>query len=137
MKSLNKVQIIGNVGKDPEVKATQAGTKVASFSVATTAKWKDKAGAWQEKTEWHKVTAWEPLAVVVSNYVKKGDRVYVEGYLETQKWQDKNGVDRYTTQIVARDLIMLGGKRAEAEAEGGSESGEPKAKLDDDEDMPF
>lgn len=130
-KSLNKVQIIGNVGKDPEVKATGGGTKVASFSVATTAKWKDKQGVQQEKTEWHKITAWEPLAVIVGNYVKKGDRIYVEGYLETQKWTDKNGVERYTTQIVARDIILLGGKKAS------DDEAPAKEAAGDDDDMPF
>jgi single-strand DNA-binding protein len=102
MSSVNKVMLVGNVGKDPEIRRTQDGTPVASFSVATSEKWKDKSsGERKERTEWHNVVVFnEQLAGVVENYVKKGAKVYVEGALQTRKWTDKNGQDRYSTEVV-------------------------------------
>ena len=98
---LNQVQLIGNVGKDPEIRSTQGGSKVASFSLATSESWKDKqTGERREKTEWHKVVVWsEGLVKVVEQYVRKGSKLFVQGKLETRKWQDQNGQDRYTTEI--------------------------------------
>ena len=102
--SVNKVILIGNVGQDPEVRQFQNGGQVASFSLATSENWKDKAtGEKKEKTEWHRISVFsEGLVRVVQNYVKKGAKLYIEGQLETRKWQDKDGQDRYTTEIVLR-----------------------------------
>jgi single-strand DNA-binding protein len=106
--SLNKVQIIGNLGKDPELRFLPSGNAVTSFSVATTETWKDKEGNKQEKTEWHAVKMFGKLAEVAGEYLKKGGQVYIEGRIETEKWTDKEGKDRHTTQIVASDMKMLG-----------------------------
>ncbi len=102
MSSVNKVMLVGNVGKDPEIRSTQDGTRVASFSVATSEKWRDKAsGERKERTEWHNVVVFnEQLVKVVEGYVKKGSKVYVDGALQTRKWTDKNGQERYSTEIV-------------------------------------
>lgn len=110
MASLNKVQVIGNLGNDPEVKYTQSGTAVTNMSVATTEKWKDRDGNPQERTEWHRVTLWDKLGEIAGEYLRKGSQVYVEGKLQTEKWTDQNGVDRYTTKIIAEKLVMLGGQ---------------------------
>jgi len=108
MSGINKVIILGNLGNDPEIKATAAGKAVANFSIATSEKWKDKqTGQQQEKTEWHRVVVFDRLAEIVSDYVKSGSKVYVEGKLQTRKWKDKDGNDRYTTEIVANELQML------------------------------
>lgn len=110
-KSVNKVILVGNIGRDPEVKYTQSGTAVASFSIATTDSYKDKqSGEWKERTEWHNVVTWQRLAEIASEYLKKGSRVYIEGRLQTRSWEDKQGQKRYTTEVVANDLVMLGGK---------------------------
>lgn len=116
MASLNRVEIIGNLGNDPEVKYTPSGDAVATISVATTEKWKDKSDQWQEKTEWHRVTLWRRLGEIAGEYLKKGSQVYIAGKLQTRKWTDKEGVERYTTEIVASELLMLGGK-----SEGGEQ----------------
>ena len=104
---INKAILIGNLGKDPELRYTQSGTPVASFSIATTERWKDKDGNQQEQTEWHNIVAWKRLAEICGEYLNKGSRVYIEGKLQTRKWQDQNGNDRYTTEIVAREMKML------------------------------
>jgi single-strand DNA-binding protein len=106
--SLNQVQIIGNLGKDPEMRYLPNGNAVTSFSVATTETWKDKEGNKQEKTEWHNVKMFGKLAEVAGEYLKKGGQVFVQGRLETDKWTDKEGRDRYTMQIIASDMKMLG-----------------------------
>ena len=107
-KSLNKVTLIGNLGKDPELSYTPSGVAVAKFSVATNERWKDQEGNLQEHTEWHNIVAWRKLAEICSQYLKKGSKVYMEGKLQTRSWDDKNtGVKRYTTEIIADDLIML------------------------------
>lgn len=108
MASLNQVQIIGNLGKDPEVRYLSSGNAVTSFSVATAESWKDKDGNKQEKVEWHNVKMFGKLAEVAGEYLKKGGQVFIQGRLETDKWTDKEGKDRYTTQIVASDMKMLG-----------------------------
>lgn len=106
---LNKVQVIGRLGKEPETKQLQNGS-VCNFSVATSEKWLDKAsGERKEKTEWHNITVYGKLAEICSQYLTKGSLVFVEGKLQTRKWQDQNGADRYTTEILARDMKMLGG----------------------------
>jgi len=110
MASLNRVMLIGNLGKDPEVRYTTAGTAVASFSLATTEKFKNKSGEWEDRTEWHNVTLWARLAEIAGEYLSKGKPVYIEGRLQTRKWQDRDGVDRYTTEVVAEKMQMLGGK---------------------------
>jgi len=110
MASLNKVMLIGNLGKDPEVRYTAGGTAVASFSIATTEKFKGKSGDWEEKTEWHNITLWARLAEIAGEYLSKGKTVYIEGRLQTRKWQDKEGKDRYTTEIVGEKMQMLSSK---------------------------
>jgi single-strand DNA-binding protein len=109
MASLNKVILIGNLGKDPEVRYTGSGTAVASFSMATSEKFKNKGGEWEEKTEWHNITLWARLAEVAGEYLAKGKTICVEGRLQTRKWQDRDGNDRYTTEIVGEKMVMLGG----------------------------
>lgn len=123
MAGVNKVIIIGNLGRDPEIKYTQSNVPVANFSVATTESWKDKnSGEWQEKTEWHRVVAWRHLAERAERYLRKGKQVYVEGRLETRKWQGQDGQERYTTEIIANQLMLLG-RRDEGEGQGGGGGG--------------
>lgn len=107
---LNKAQIIGRLGKDPEIRVTQTGTPIASLTVATTEKWKDKAGVAQETTEWHKVSLFGKLAEVAEKYMSKGTLVYIEGKIQTRKYTDKQGVDKYATEIHGLELKLLGGK---------------------------
>ena len=158
MASVNKVIIVGNLGRDPETRYMPDGGAITNISVATTDKWKDKNGEMQEKTEWHRVAFFGKLAEIAGEYLKKGSQVYVEGRLQTRKWQDKDGADKYTTEIVANQMQMLGsrqgmggGRGAEApeSAEGGGSSGggsrptsKPAAKsggkFDDfEDDIPF
>jgi single-strand DNA-binding protein len=110
--SLNKVTLIGNLGKDPEIRHTQDGRPIASFSLATTESWKDKSGEKRDKTEWHNIVVFsEGLVKVIQSYVKKGSKIYIEGQLQTRKWQDNEGRDRYTTEVVLQNynsqMIML------------------------------
>jgi len=124
-KGVNQVILIGHLGQDPEVKYMPSGSAVANVSIATTESWKDKAtGEKKDKTEWHRVIFFARLAEVVGEYLRKGSQVYVEGRLQTRKWQDKNGQDRYTTEIVASDMQMLGGKGER------SERSEPERAID-------
>ena len=104
---LNKVMLIGNLGADPEVRLTSNGTAVAIFRVATTEKWTSKSGEAQQQTEWHNIVAWRRLAEICGEYLSKGSRVYIEGKLQTRKWQDQNGNNRYTTEIVVKEMKML------------------------------
>jgi single-strand DNA-binding protein len=118
-KSLNRVQLIGNLGKDPEVKYTPSGTPVAKLTIATNERFKDKAGEWQDRTEWHNVVLWQRLAEIAGEYLKKGGKVYVEGRLQTRSWEDKQtNQKKYMTEVVASDLILLGGR-----GEGGGGGG--------------
>jgi single-strand DNA-binding protein len=110
MASVNKVILIGNLGKDPETRYMPNGDAVTNITLATTETWKDKNGEKQEKTEWHRVTFYRKLAEIAGEYLKKGRPVYVEGRLETRKWTDKAGVERYTTDVIATDMKMLGSK---------------------------
>lgn len=109
-KDLNKVMLIGRLGQDPEIRYTQSGVAVTSFSVATNFRWKDQEGNWQDKTEWHNLKAWRGLAETCSTYLKKGSRVYLEGRLETSSWEDENKKKHYKTEIVVDELIMLDAK---------------------------
>ena len=119
MKSVNKVILIGNVGKDPEVKFTQGGMPVAKFSIATNERFKDKDGNWQDRTEWHNIVAFQKLAEIIGQYLKKGGKCYIEGSLRTGSWDDKEtGKKMYKTEIIANDLVLLSGR-----GEGGGESG--------------
>src|SRR5215470_2189956 len=117
-KSVNKVILIGNLGKDPEIKYTPSGVPVAKFSLATNERYKDKSGEWQDRTEWHNIVAWQRLAEIVGEYVKKGSKVYVEGRLQTSSWEDKqSGEKKYRTEIVVNDLVLLSG-RGDGDSEG-------------------
>jgi single-strand DNA-binding protein len=138
-KSLNKAQLIGHLGKDPELKYTQAGTAVCSFSIATNESWKDQEGNVQERTEWHNIVAWRRLAEVCGEWLKKGKRVYIEGRMQTRSYE-KDGVKKYVMEIVADDMIMLDGgtPRIASEIEGipaPSESTSGNNKNDTD--LPF
>ena len=114
MASVNKVILVGNLGRDPEVRYMPNGDAVANYSIATTETWKDKNGMRQEKTEWHNIVMYRRLAEIAGEYLKKGSSVYIEGRLQTRKWQDKQGNDRYTTEIIADQLQMLGGRNSNA-----------------------
>jgi single-strand DNA-binding protein len=118
MASVNKVILIGNLGKDPDIRYMPNGEAVANITLATSETWKDKTGAKQEKTEWHRVTFYRKLAEIVGEYLKKGNSVYVEGRLETRKWTDKTGADRYTTEVIANEMRMLGSKSGGSSFEG-------------------
>src|SRR5215213_5880787 len=110
-RGVNKVIIVGNLGKDPETRYMPSGSAVTNLRIATAESWKDKqTGEAQERTEWHSVAMFGRLAEIAAEYLRKGSQVYIEGKLRTRKWQDKEGKDRYTTEIVARDMQMLGGR---------------------------
>jgi single-strand DNA-binding protein len=104
---LNRVMLIGNLGSDPEIRSTQNGNTVATMNLATTEKWKDSNGNLKEQTEWHHLVVWGKLADFCGTYLNKGSRVYIEGKIQTRKWQDQDGKDRYSTEIVVRDLKSL------------------------------
>ena len=112
-KSVNKVILIGNLGKDPEVKYTPSGTAMAKFTLATNERYKDKDGQWQDRTEWHNVVAWNKLGEIAGEYLKKGRPVYIEGRLQTRSWE-KDGQKHYKTEVVASDLVLLGGRETGA-----------------------
>ena len=121
MASINKVILIGNLGKDPEVRYTPNGAAICNIGIATTRSWKDKtSGEKVEETEWHRVVFYDRLAEIAGEYLKKGRPVYVEGRLKTRKWQDKEGVEKYTTEIVADNMQLLGGRDGEGSGGGGS-----------------
>lgn len=121
-RGINKVILIGNLGQDPEVRFTQGGTAVANINIATSDSWLDRNnGQRQERTEWHRVILFKKTAEIAQQYLKKGSKVYIEGRLQTRKWQDQSGQDRYTTEVVASDMQMLdsGGKQQQAPQQGG------------------
>ena len=124
MASVNKVILVGNLGRDPEVRYTPDNSAITNISIATTDQWKDKSGEKQERTEWHRVAFFGRLAEIAGEYLKTGSQVYVEGRLQTRKWQDKEGQERYTTEIVADRMQMLG-------ARGGMGGGDMGADMDD------
>ena len=110
-KSVNKVILVGNVGKDPDVKYSPSGTPIAKFSLATNERFKDSSGDWQERVEWHNVVAWQRLAEIVGEFVTSGSKVYIEGKLQTSSWEDRqSGQTKYRTEVVARDLVLLGSR---------------------------
>lgn len=124
---VNKVILIGNLGADPEIRYTQSGTQVATFRVATTERWKGQDGQMQESTEWHRIVAWGRLAEICGEYLNKGSKVFIEGRIQTRKWQDQSGNDRYTTEIIAREMKMLSPKGgAGMTGQGGSGYQEPQ-----------
>jgi len=148
-RGINKVILIGHLGADPETKSMPSGTSVANLRIATTEGYKDKqSNEWQERTEWHNVALFGRLAEVAGEYLRKGSQVYIEGRLRTRKWQDKQGNDRYSTEIIGNDMQMLGGRGGAAGASAGAES-RPAAKTsaaepastsereDFDDDIPF
>lgn len=134
MASVNKVILVGHLGKDPDIKFTTSGTAVCNFSLATSETFKDKAGVKQEKTEWHNIQFWQKLAEICGQYLKKGSLIYVEGRLQTRKWQDKAGVDRYTTEIVGEKMQMLGVKQTLETAPDPDHTNSPVVESDD---IPF
>jgi single-strand DNA-binding protein len=142
-RGINKVILIGNLGQDPEVKYMPSGGAVCNISLATTDSWKDKnSGERQERTEWHRIVLFSRLAEIAGEYLRKGSQVYIEGRLQTRKWQDKEGQERYTTEIVASDMQMLGGRGAgfdeSAPASGGAQAKRQEAPAEDfDDDIPF
>jgi single-strand DNA-binding protein len=139
-KSVNEVILIGNVGKDPEVKYTPSGVPVAKFSLATNERFKNKSGEWQERTEWHNLIAWQRLAEIVGEYVHKGDKLYVEGRLQTSSWEDRqSGEKKYKTEVVAQDVVLLGGNGNVREGEGAPHRHAPDhvEQSITDEDIPF
>ncbi len=123
-KGVNKVILVGNLGKDPEMKYTPQGTAVAKFSVATGDRYKDKEGNWQDRTEWHNVTAWGRTAEIATEYLKKGRQVYIEGSLRTHSWDDKQtGQKKYMTEVVVNELVLLGGRGESGGDSAGSSRG--------------
>jgi single-strand DNA-binding protein len=139
MSDLNRVMLIGRLGKDPETRYMPNGKAVVNFSVATSETWKNRdTGDKNEKTEWHNVVAFDKLAEIIGQYLKKGSQVFIEGKLATRKWQDKEGKDRYTTEIVASGMQMLGG-RPQQQRQESSPSSEPAAADSSgfDDDIPF
>lgn len=152
-RGVNKVILIGNLGKDPETRSLPSGEAVANITLATSESWKDKqTGEQKEKTEWHKVVFFKRLAEIVGQYLKKGSQVYIEGALRTRKWQDKEGKDHYSTEVVASEMQMLGGKGGgsggssagfESGEGGGKRSSKPESapaaadKGFEDDDIPF
>ena len=130
MPSVNKVILLGNLGRDPELRFLPNGDAVCNFSIATTDSWKDKAGEKQEKTEWHNIVMYRKLAEIAGEYLKKGRPVYLEGRLQTRKWQTKDGQDRYTTEIVADNMQMLGGRDAGTQSTSKNEFNQEPKKND-------
>jgi len=137
-KSVNKVILIGNLGKDPEVKYTPQGTPVAKIALATNERWKDKDGNWQDRTEWHNVVLWQRLAEIAGEYLKKGGKVYIEGRLQTRSWDDKQtGQKKYMTEVVANDLVLLGGRgEGGGSGDGGGSRGASASGNNFDQRMP-
>ena len=138
--SVNKVILVGNLGNDPEVRSMQSGDKVCNLSIATSERWKDRNGERQERTEWHRVVIFsQPLVKIAEQYLKKGSKVYLEGQLETRKWQDQNGQDKYSTEVVLRpfksELTMLDSRDSQSDDRGGYQEPAPVDDLEDE--IPF
>ncbi len=146
-RGINKVILVGNLGADPETRYMPSGSAVTNLSVATSEQWKDKqSGEQKERTEWHKVAMFNRLAEIAAEYLRKGSQVYIEGKLRTRKWQDRDGNDRWTTEIIADEMQMLGGRGGGGSApmpsdsgpSGGPSGGPPQSPPDDfDDDIPF
>lgn len=149
--SVNKVILVGRLGRDPETRYTGSGQAVANFTLATDSTYKDRAGERQKRTEWHRIVAWGKLAEICQQYLKKGSQIYIEGRLQTREWEDKSGQKRSTTEIVASDMRMLGSRADSAAAAGAAASGSRPAEFEapapddagtqepgiSDEDIPF
>ncbi|RPI18706.1 MAG: single-stranded DNA-binding protein [Ignavibacteriae bacterium] len=142
-KDLNKVTLIGRLGQDPELKYTQSGIAVTKFSMATSMSWKDQDGNNQEKTEWHNIVVWRKLAEICAEYLKKGSKVYCEGSLKTESWEDENKKKHYRTEIVMNDMIMLDSK-GQTDMGNGGHTQQPGTSVQDtgaatvkDDDLPF
>ena len=147
-RGVNKVILVGHVGRDPEVRYTQGGNAVANFSLATSESWTSKTGERQERTEWHKIVVWGKSAEIAEKYVRKGRQLYIEGSLQTRQWEDKSGQKRYTTEVKAQRFVMLGrrdegaGERVEAMGASGGAGAEGPVMEDggptyNDDDIPF
>ena len=143
MAGVNKAILVGNLGKDPEIRVIESGRKVAQFSLATTESYKDKNGERVDQTEWHNVVFWGPIADVIEKYLKKGSQVYIEGKIRTRSYDDKEGVKKYITEIVGQNMTMLGGSPKSSSEAGESKSyavaepSGPSAGADDSDDLPF
>ena len=118
-KTVNKVILVGNVGKDPEIKVASTGNAIATFSLATTDRTKDQTGTWTDRTEWHSLVAFQRTAEIIRDYVKKGSKLYIEGRIQTRSWDDKDGQKKYRTEIIVNDLVLLSG-RGDGESSGNS-----------------
>ena len=148
MAGVNKVILVGNLGSDPETRTIESGAKVANFSIATSERYKDKNGNQVDKTEWHNIVMWRGLADIAEKYLKKGSQVFIEGKLRTRSWDDQNGNKRYTTEVLADNMTLLGrpegggaqggGAQASAPAPAKNQTVQPSSKMDDiDDDLPF
>lgn len=147
MSSVNKVILLGNLGADPELRYTPSGRAVVNFSLATSRTWNNREGEKQEETEWHRIVAWDKLAEICGEYLKKGSQAFIEGRLQTRSWEDKNGIKRYTTEIVAMEMRMLGSRQdaGSAGAPSASRSSSPSnpppddlpSTFEADDDLPF
>jgi len=140
-RGVNKVILVGNLGGDPELRTTPGGTSVATFTLATNETWNDKDGTRQERTEWHRIVAWGRLAEICGQYLSKGRQVYIEGRLQTRSWEDKQGNQRKTTEVIAREMQMLGsrgesGGERQPQTAGAPEFAADTVKIEDD-DLPF
>jgi single-strand DNA-binding protein len=139
-RGVNKVILIGNLGGDPELRATPGGTPVATFTLATNESWTDREGQRQERTEWHRIVAWGKLAEICGQYLRKGRQVYIEGRLTTRSWEDRQGNQRKTTEVVAQQMLMLGGRgpgQGEGEASRETPDFEAETVKIEDDDLPF
>lgn len=141
---LNKVILIGNLGRDPEVRYTPGGLAVANFSMATSEKWTNKEGEKETRTEWHRIVAWGKLGEICGEYLSKGKQIYIEGRIQTREWEDKEGNKRYTTEIIALQMLMLGSRESEDEPRTSPSSDmetsnlpEPPISKTKDDDIPF
>lgn len=141
MAGINKVILVGNLGKDPEVRTLENGAKVANFTLATSETYKNREGQRVTTTEWHNIVLWRGLADIADRFLKKGNQVYIEGKIKTRSWDDKDGVKRYTTEILGDNLTMLGGKRDMEESDPGQgtvQDTTPEASVSDEkDDLPF
>lgn len=142
MSAVNKAIILGNVGQNPETRTLENGRQVTTFSVATNEKYKNKEGEKVENTTWHNIVAWTPFSEIINSYVKKGDKLYIEGKITNRTWEDKNNIKRYTTEIVVRELTLLGSNNSAKPPQPTEEDAPPwtqsqSSDLEQDDDLPF
>ena len=138
-RGLNRVEIIGNLGGDPEIRFTPSGDQVVNFTVAVSESWTGKDGQKNERVEWFRLVAWRKLAEICGQYLKKGNKVYISGKMQTRSWEDQQGVKKYTTEIVANEMIMLGGEAQseQRQDQGQNQQQEPEYPTGGDQDLPF